>query len=61
MKMPCRSTITVDAPVCEALSPKRPLGYTSVVSIVVKLPRTFVKVERVCGQSDRVKNGVING
>ena len=36
MKMPCRSTITVDAPVREALSPKRPLGYTSVVSVVVK-------------------------
>ena len=61
MKIPCCSTITVDAPVCEALSPKRPLGYTSVVSIIVKLPRTFVKLVRVRGQSDRVKNGVING
>jgi hypothetical protein len=61
MKMPCRSTFTVDAPVCEALSPKRPLGYTSMASIIVKLPRAFVKVRRVRGQSDRVKNGVTNG
>jgi hypothetical protein len=61
MKIPCRSTITVDAPVCKALSPKRPFGYTSVVSILVKLPRTFVKVARVCGQSDRVKKGLTNG
>jgi hypothetical protein len=36
MKMPRRSIITVDAPVREALSPKRPLGYTSVVSVIVK-------------------------
>jgi len=43
MKMPDRSTITVDALAWEALS-LNPLRLYSMFSILVTLPRTFVKV-----------------
>jgi hypothetical protein len=61
MKMPGRSTITVDAPAWEALSSKLSSSYTSMLSILVKLPRTFVKIRRVFRQGNRVKNCVTNG
>jgi hypothetical protein len=56
--MPGRSTITVDAPACAAPSPKLPSGYTYMLSILVMLPRTFVKAGRVFEQGNRVKNCV---
>jgi hypothetical protein len=53
MKMPGRSTITVDAPACAAPSPKLPSGYTYMLSTLVMLPRTFVKTGRVFEQGNR--------
>jgi hypothetical protein len=41
---------------CEALSPRLAFSYTLILSILVKLPRTFVKAEQVSEPGNRVKN-----